>query len=64
MTKKYDNNMHGALWINGNDTEGAPKWTGECEINNQKFRIAMWPTDADETSRMPSYKLRFEVAKK
>jgi len=63
MTKKFDNNLHGALWHNFSENESAPQWTGQCEINNQKFRIAMWATGADKTEKTPTYTLRFEEAK-
>jgi hypothetical protein len=61
MTKQYDNNMRGALWVNNNEKKGAPKWTGNCEINGQTYRIAMWPQKEGARENAPEYSLTFEV---
>lgn len=44
MTKKYDNNLRGALFANGHKRPGTkqPDIYGTVEIDGQEYKIAGW----------------------
>ncbi|HRZ85643.1 MAG TPA: hypothetical protein P5277_02575 [Candidatus Paceibacterota bacterium] len=55
--KDDESKFWGSLWLNKEKKNPkAPDLTGEAEIENQKFKLAIWK-NLDRTNNKPDYKL-------